>query len=91
MALSTAEADYTAMSSATQEALALTDCYKPRTKHIDVHCHFLRDNIVKSQIKFVFVKSCNMVADNLTKGTVLDKHLFCNHRMGLHSGGDVRK
>lgn len=115
VALSTAEAEYMAMASATQEALwlrqlqcelgegvdkpltifcdnqsairlALTDCYKPKSKHIDIRLHFLRENIVKSFVKFMFVKSCNMVADNLTKGTVFEKHLYCNDKMGLRSG-----
>lgn len=118
VALSTAEAEYMAMASATQEALwlqqlqaelgqgadkalhihsdnqsairlASTDCYKSKTKHIDIRLHFLRENIVKSKVKFLFVNGCNMVADNLTKGTTLVKHLYCISKMGLRSAGSV--
>lgn len=116
VALSTAEAEYMAMASATQEALwiqqlqtelsrpsesalviysdnqsairlALTDCYKPKTKHIDIRLHFLRDNIVDGKVKFLFVNGCYMVADNLTKGTTCEKHYYCIDRMGLRSAG----
>ncbi|GBP13647.1 Retrovirus-related Pol polyprotein from transposon TNT 1-94 [Eumeta japonica] len=71
--------------------LASTDCYKPKTKHIDIRLHFLRENIVNSKVKFKFVNGCNMVADNLTKGTTLEKHLFCVSKMGLRSVGSVGK
>lgn len=118
VALSTAEAEYMAMASASQEALwlrqlqaelhqseeealtincdnqsairlASTDCYKPRTKHIDIRFHFLREYVIKSVIKFEYVQGCEMVADNLTKGTTCEKHLFCISKMGLHSSGVV--
>lgn len=118
VALSTAEAEYMAMASATQEALwlrqlhtelgqglnsalhiysdnqsalrlATTDCYKPKTKHIDIRLHFIRENIVNSKVKFLFVNGCNMVADNLTKGVTYEKHLFCISKMGLRSEGSV--
>lgn len=118
VALSTAEAEYMAMASATQEALwlrqlqaelgqgfnsalliysdnqsairlATTDCYKPKTKHIDIRLHFIRESIVNSKVKFLFVNGCNMVADNLTKGVTLEKHLYCIDKMGLRSGGSV--
>lgn len=56
-----------------------------KSKHIDIRVHFLIENIVKSKVKFKFVKSCYMVADNLTKVTTLEKHLFCISKMGLRS------
>ncbi|CAK1591319.1 unnamed protein product [Parnassius mnemosyne] len=116
VALSTAEAEYMAMASATQEALwlrqlqaelgqgldsalliysdnqsairlASTDCYKAKTKHIDIRLHFLRENIVNCKVNFLFVNGCNMVADNLTKGVTLAKHLYCISKMGLRSRG----
>lgn len=71
--------------------LASTDCYKPKTKHIDIRLHFLRENIVNFKVKFKFVNGCNMVADNLTKGTTFKKHLFCISKMGLRSVGSVGK
>lgn len=77
VALSTAEAEYMAMSSATQEALwlrqlsaelgqclnepliifsdnqsaiklSLNDCYLPRSRHIDIRYHFLKEHVCNS-------------------------------------------
>ncbi|GBP64177.1 Retrovirus-related Pol polyprotein from transposon TNT 1-94 [Eumeta japonica] len=106
VALSTAEAEYMAMSSAAQEALWLqqlhaevgqqqknplvifsdnesaiklsnNNCYLPRSRHIDIRYHFLKDHVNNFDIKFSYVKGENMIADNLTKGTTADKHLYC--------------
>uniref|UniRef100_A0A2A4JA71 Integrase catalytic domain-containing protein n=1 Tax=Heliothis virescens TaxID=7102 RepID=A0A2A4JA71_HELVI len=70
--------------------LAMNDCYKPRTKHIDIRYHFLRDNVNSKFINFMYSKGSEMVADILTKGTTYEKHLFCINKMGLHSGGGVK-
>ncbi|GBP22474.1 Retrovirus-related Pol polyprotein from transposon TNT 1-94 [Eumeta japonica] len=116
VALSTAEAEYMAMSSAAQEALWLqqlhaevgqqqknplvifsdnesaiklsnNNCYLPRSRHIDIRYHFLKDHVNNFDIKFSYVKGENMIADNLTKGTTADKHLYCIEKMGLRSKG----
>lgn len=116
VALSTAEAEYMAMSSAAQEALWLrqlhgelglqlenpltifsdnqsaiklttNDCYLPRSKHIDIRYHFLKSHVNNLNIKFLYVKGEEMIADNLTKGTTADKHLYCVTKMGLRSKG----
>lgn len=116
VALSTAEAEYMAMSSAAQEALWLqqlhgelgqqlknpliifsdnqsaiklttNDCYLPRSKHIDIRYHFLKSHVNNLKIKFLYVKGEEMIADNLTKGTTSDKHLYCATKMGLRSKG----
>lgn len=112
VALSTAEAEYMAMSSAAQEALylrqlhgelsqqqinpliifsdnqsaiklSLNDNYLPRSKHIDIRYHFLKDHVSDLVIKFCYVKGEEMIADSLTKGTTAEKHLYCVNRMGL--------
>lgn len=119
VALSTAEAEYMAMSSAAQEALWLrqlhvefgqslvgplhifsdnqsaiklsaNDCYLPRSKHIDIRYHFLREHVNNLEIKFNYCRGDNMVADILTKGTTEHKNLYCITKMGLRSGVDVR-
>lgn len=112
VALSTAEAEYMAMSSATQEALWLrqlseelghqlsepliifsdsqsaiklstSDCYLPRTKHIDIRHHFLKQHVDNCSIKFCYCKGSEMIADILTKGTTSEKHVYCSAKMGL--------
>lgn len=116
VALSTAEAEYMAMSSAAQEALWLqqlhaelgqeqsnplvifsdnqsaiklsnNDCYLPRSRHIDIRYHFLKDHVNNFDIKFCYVKGEEMIADTLTKGTTAHKHLYCLKKMGLRPKG----
>jgi hypothetical protein len=69
--------------------LATADCYKPKTKHIDIRLHFIRENIANTKVKLLFVNGSSMVADNLTKGVTFEKHLFCVSKMGLRSEGSV--
>ena len=38
-----------------------------RTKHIDIRYHFLKDNVLKNRIEFIFVTSTEEVADVFTK------------------------
>ncbi|KAJ8709663.1 hypothetical protein PYW08_009667 [Mythimna loreyi] len=119
VALSTAEAEYMAMSSAAQEALWLrqlhvelgqplveplhifsdnqsaiklsaNDCYLPRSKHIDIRYHFLREHVNNLEIKFNYCRGDKMIADILTKGTTEHKNLYCLAKMGLRSGVVVR-
>jgi hypothetical protein len=49
----------------------------PRTKHIDIRTHFIRELIVNGDLKVVFVKSEDNDADIFTKNTgeeLFDKH-----------------
>ena len=39
----------------------------PRTKHIDIRHHFLRDHIANEELKLVSISTDNMMADMLTK------------------------
>lgn len=115
VALSTTEAEYMAMSAATQEAiwirnmhnevygtrgligtinihgdnksaLALSDkttAYHPRTKHIDIRHHFIRDAVIDNVVKFSYLKTDNMIADNLTKAVSVQQHTICCKGMNL--------
>ena len=97
VALSTAEAEYIALSAAVQEALwmkqLLVDLnvntetpmtiyednqavisvsknpqFHGRAKHIDIKCHFVRDQVEKGTINVVYCPTSNMGADLFTKG-----------------------
>lgn len=66
-------------------ALAKADGYKPRTKHIDIKRHFLREQIVEGVIVLKHVNAKLNVADMLTKG--ISAELIGQHtsRSGLVS------
>jgi hypothetical protein len=53
-----------------------------RTKHIDIHHDFLRDNIAKGDIILEGVRSEDQLADTFTKP--LDKTCFCMLRNELN-------
>ena len=65
--------------------LSGSDAYHPRTKHIDVRHHFVRDKIVQGIIHVLYIQTDVMVADALTKATPLTKLAYCASRMGLIS------
>ena len=97
VAKSSTEAEYVALSSATQEAiwlrrlmkdfgkqidspttiyednqgaieLAKNAKYHSRTKHIDICHHFVRERVVSNEIRVIYCRTEDMVADIMTKG-----------------------
>lgn len=40
--------------------------YNPRTKHIDLNVHFVRDHVEKGDIKLIYVPTKFQLADFLT-------------------------
>lgn len=64
-------------------ALASTNSYHPRSKHIDVRHHFIRENKNAKYVEFYPVKTDEMIADSLTKATTTPKHKFCFQKLGL--------
>lgn len=113
VAMSSTEAEYMALASATQEAiwlkqfgqelhpplkdrpltimcdnqgakaLAESDGFRGRSKHIDIKHHFLREHVEDNTISISYIPTEDMVADNLTKAVNVSKHLFCTKNMGL--------
>lgn len=63
--------------------LSNNDAYLPRTKHIDVKHHFIRECINSSAIQINYISTKEMVADSLTKPVNANKQMFCNRKMGL--------
>ena len=53
----------------------------PRTKHIDIRAHFVRELIINGILKVVFVKSEDNDADIFTKNVSED--LFVKHKEKL--------
>lgn len=63
--------------------LSKNDAYLPRTKHIDVKHHFVRDCLSESKIRVQYITTNEMVADSLTKSINTNKQMFCARKMGL--------
>ena len=63
--------------------LAITAAYCPRTKHIAIRLHFLRDHVQKGEIVLEYISTENMITDSLTKGLFHNKHIYCTKGMGL--------
>lgn len=63
--------------------LAKCDAYRPRTKHIDIRYHHIREKIEDKSIMVDFISTKIMTADALTKAVTKEKHLLCAEQMGL--------
>lgn len=57
--------------------------YHPRTKHIDVRHHFIRESYAKERIKLEYTPTEEMPADMLTKGLTGTKHRDCLLTLGM--------
>lgn len=57
--------------------------YHPRTKHIDVRHHFLREKVNDGAVKFQYIKTDHMLADFLTKSITAEKQQFCSRGLNL--------
>ena len=64
-------------------ALAQTERINPRTKHIDVRYHFLRDLQEQGQMDLRYCPTEEMLADILTKPLPAKRHMDLTRRIGL--------
>lgn len=65
------------------QKLALSDAYRPRTKHIDIRYHHMREKIESGVIHIKHISTTENVADALTKAVTKEKNLYCARGMGL--------
>ena len=59
------------------KALVKAQSTKQRTKHIDIHYHYVRELVAEKKVDFEFVGTAEQVAYFLTKPLPRDKHRFC--------------
>ncbi|XP_055297021.1 uncharacterized protein LOC129565810 [Sitodiplosis mosellana] len=59
------------------------EAYRPRTKHIDIRYHHIRQQIQQGVIRLEHISTNLQTADALTKAVTGDKTKFCSTGMGL--------
>lgn len=64
--------------------LSSSDAYRPRTKHIDIRFHRIRELVEAKVIDIEFVSTDKNAADALTKAVSAEKTQYCSKTMGLH-------
>lgn len=63
--------------------LAQNAGYRPRTKHIDIRLHHIRDQLKAGTIEIEHIPTGKQIADSLTKAVTGEKTAFCANGMGL--------
>ena len=64
-------------------SLSRIPTFHARTKHVEIHHHFVCEKIEESKIDLVFCGTPNIVANVLTKGLTRDKHNQFKEMMGI--------
>ncbi|XP_015163798.1 uncharacterized mitochondrial protein AtMg00810-like [Solanum tuberosum] len=80
VSLSTTEAEYRAATVAAQETICLSEnlVFHARTKHVEIHYHFIREKVLQGEIGLEHIKSEHQIADLFTKGfSVNNLKSFC--------------
>jgi hypothetical protein len=57
--------------------------FHARTKHIEVHYHFLREKVIDGEVDLQYVKTNEQVADIFTKGLSIEKHAQFRNMFGV--------
>ncbi|MCO5604031.1 hypothetical protein L7F22_058188 [Adiantum nelumboides] len=64
--------------------LAKNPVYHARTKHIEVHYHFIKEKVLAGEIDLVYVKTNDQVADIFTKALGKEKFCYFREALGIH-------
>nr|GEW97153.1 hypothetical protein [Tanacetum cinerariifolium] len=66
-------------------AISCNPVQHSRTKHIDVHCHFIKEHVENGTIELYFVKMDYQLADLFTKALPADRFNYLVRCLGMHS------
>lgn len=70
------------------QKLASNFGFHPRTKHIDVRHHFIKQKLQDCEIEIENMPTEDMPADVLTKGLNVNKHNSCIEALGMIKADD---
>ena len=63
--------------------LAKNPVFHARTKHIEVHYHFVREKVIEGEVDLMYVNTNQQVVDILTKALSIEKHTQFRDMMGV--------
>ena len=64
--------------------VAKNPIFHAQTKHIDVHYHFVREQVLSGEVELMHVSTDRQIADIFTKPLGLDKLRHFSGELGLH-------
>ncbi|KAK3041270.1 hypothetical protein RJ639_001372 [Escallonia herrerae] len=67
--------------------LAENPVFRARTKHVEVHYHFIREKVLQEEIELEHVRTENQVADLLTKSLSENKFQSFRRQLGMANKG----
>ena len=59
--------------------------FRARTKHVEVHYHFVREKVIDGKVDLLYVSTNQKVVDIFTKGLSIEKHTQFRNMMGVIS------
>ncbi|GJV31777.1 retrovirus-related pol polyprotein from transposon TNT 1-94 [Tanacetum coccineum] len=77
--------DYDAMSTAKAEYVSLSACcaQHSRTKHINIHYHFIKEHVERGTVELYFYGTEYQLADLFTKALPKERFEYLVHRIGI--------